>query len=291
MQGRLTRRPSSCRIAAILSACLLAAPAAAQPVAPSPSPEGLPLWEVGAGAGGGWLPHYPAAGQGGFRGLALPYVIYRGDVLRIGEEGFARGRVVDTDRFEFDISLDGSFDAESEDNRARRGMPDLDFLAEAGPQLIWKLHRAEGERLDLALQARAVLSTDFSSLERRGFTAQLRLSYRDEDLLGPRLGVIAGGGPIFATERLHDYFYQVDPAFAAPGRPAYDARGGYMGSEFFVGVVHRMTDRITLYAGGQAGLYAGAANAGSPLHRRDLTGAALAGITWSFWRSAARAPR
>jgi len=38
-------------------------------------------------------------------------------------------------------------------------------------------------------------------------------------------------GPLFATEKYHDYYYEVAPQFSIPGsRPAYDARGGYSGT-------------------------------------------------------------
>lgn len=37
---------------------------------------------------------------------------------------------------EFDISFDGLFPADSDENDDRKGMPDLDFLFEVGPQLI-----------------------------------------------------------------------------------------------------------------------------------------------------------
>ncbi len=251
--------------------------------------DGRPLWEAGVGGGGGWLPHYPASDEGGFRGLAAPYVIYRGEIFRVGDDGIARSRVVNTSLFELDISLDGSFDAESDENDARRGMPDLDFLAEIGPQLVLKLHRSEREELDVALQVRAAFSTDFSSLDDRGFVYQLRASYETRGLFGGDVGLVLSGGPIFATERLHDYFYQVDSGFAAPGRPAFDAQGGYVGTEAFLGTYYALSEQLTLYAGAQLGLYAGAENADSPLFREDFTAGVLAGFTWSFWRSERRA--
>ena len=37
-------------------------------------------------------------------------------------------------------------------------------------------------------------------------------------------------GPLFADARYHSYFYGVDPAYATPSRPAYQARAGYSGS-------------------------------------------------------------
>lgn len=252
------------------------------------SSEGRPLWEVGVGGGGGWLPHYPASDEGSFRGLGAPYLIYRGEIFRVGDDGIARGRVVNTNLFELDISLDGSFDAESDENEARRGMPDLDFLAEVGPQLLFKLHRSEAQEFDIAVQARAAFSTDFSSVDYRGLVYQVRASYEARGLFGGDVGVVLSGGPIFATERLHDYFYEVDPRFAAAVRPAYGAKGGYIGTEAFLATYSLVSERLTLYAGAQLGLYSGAENADSPLFREEFTAGVLAGFTWSFWQSERR---
>ncbi|MFM2044626.1 MAG: hypothetical protein RLY86_3202 [Pseudomonadota bacterium] len=280
-------------LSAVLSGAIHTYPADAaqpgRPVDPAATDDAtLPLWEVGVGAGGGWLPHYPGSDEGSLRAIGAPYVIYRGDVFRVGDEGIARGRVVNTRLIEFDISLDGSFDAESDDNDARRGMPDLDFLAELGPQLIVKLHRSAAEEVDLAVQARAVLSSDLSNLNYRGLVYQVRLSYESQDFLGSGIGLVANAGPIFATGRLHDYFYAVDPAHATAERPAYDADGGYIGTEAFLGTFYKATDQLTLYAGAQVGIYSGAANKDSPLFREDLTAGILAGFTWSFWQSERR---
>ncbi len=38
-------------------------------------------------------------------------------------------------------------------------------------------------------------------------------------------------GPIFGDQTYHNYYYQVDKAFATPDRPAYSAQGGYGGMQ------------------------------------------------------------
>ncbi|MEW5208183.1 MipA/OmpV family protein, partial [Bacillus cereus] len=44
----------------------------------------------------------------------------------------------------------------------------------------------------------------------------------------------AQAGPLFADRRYHDYFYTVAAQFATPERPAYQATGGYSGTEILV---------------------------------------------------------
>jgi MipA family protein len=120
--------------------------------------DGRPLWEVGVAGVGGYVADYPGAEQSRFRGLPLPYFIYCGEVLRAGDGGLLRGRYDLSDRLEIDLSFDGSLNADSDDNTLRRGMPDLDFLAEIGPQLKWTAWRNDQRTFTLNLPVRAVLS-------------------------------------------------------------------------------------------------------------------------------------
>ena len=132
--------------------------------------EQKPLFELGVAGGVGYVPDYPAAGQNHFNGIALPFPIYRGDFIRSDSKGLLRGRLIHSQNFELDVSFSGSLDADSDDNDARRGMPDLDYMAEVGPRLQWTFARAaRWARMDLELPVRAVFSTDFSSVEHRGF--------------------------------------------------------------------------------------------------------------------------
>src|SRR5690606_11938011 len=85
-----------------------------------------PLWELGFGAGVMHVPDYPGAGEGRFRGIALPYMIYRGDILRIGGGEAVQVMAAETERFELSMDFDAAFDLNSEDNARRQGMPDLD---------------------------------------------------------------------------------------------------------------------------------------------------------------------
>ena len=164
----LGRHAKSVPCAAALSA-LVVALGAETAAAPDSQPDAKPLFELGVAGGGGYLPDYPAAGQSHFQGLVLPYLAYRGAIVRSDEKGILRGRIVRSDRFELDLSLAGSFAAESDDNDARRGLPDLDYLGEVGPRLQITLARAARDaKIELELPVRAVLSTDFSDLRPAG---------------------------------------------------------------------------------------------------------------------------
>jgi len=251
--------------------------------------DGKPLWEVGVGAFTGWLPDYPAAGQNTVRVIAAPYVIYRGDFLRVGGEenrGAVSGRFFKSDRFEFDLTLSAAFPVDSGSNNARRDMPDLDFLFGIGPQLRFKLINEPGHsNLNFNVQVRAVYSTDFSSIDSRGYVFNPKLNYARQHVSDLDLNIFTSVGPIFATEKLMDYFYEVAPEFVTPTRPAYDADAGYLGSNITLGVSKRFNNRFRLVLGTRLGIYTGATNDDSPLFKDELNVGVFTAFAWSFSQS------
>lgn len=84
----------------------------------APTAGTAPLWEVGIAGGGVYSADYPAADERSVRGHGLPYVIYRGDILRLGQDGLAGDPSVDGGFLEFDIVIDASFDVDADGNRA-----------------------------------------------------------------------------------------------------------------------------------------------------------------------------
>lgn len=269
----------------LLPAILLATSVRAEPPM-----EELPLWELGFGAGALHTPDYPSSSERRTRALALPYVVYRGDVLRIGDGQAARAVAAESSRFELSMSFDAAFDARSDRNERREGMPDLDFLFEVGPQLRLKLDRYEfaddsyGE-LDLALQARAAFSTDFKGVDHQGYVAEPMLRYRHWGLLWPQLEANVSLRPIWADRQLHDFFYGVAPEFATADRPAYDADQGYFGTQLSLFARWNFTDRFQVFGGTQIISHQGAANRDSPLFEKDYTVNFGGGFIWSVFDS------
>jgi MipA family protein len=296
--------------AGLLLACLLlVAPAAAEEAAPpEPAPpkptsaaaeEGPPerdrtepLWEIGVVGGGGWLPDYPAASQNHWRGIALPYAIYRGDFLQVGERGIVRGLFLDLRNVELDLSADAAFPVDSSDNRAREGMSDLDTLFEIGPKLIYKfLPRGSGQELDLSVATRAVLSTDIVNWRYQGFVVNPGLAWRDARFLNGDLSLVASLNPLFGFDGLNRYFYQVSPRDARPNRPQYSAEPGYIGTELTLGASWSPFERVRLFGGIVPGYYKGSANEDSPLYRDNFTIAVGGGLRVALFESERRVPR
>ncbi len=259
---------------------------------PEPGEEGreLPLWELGFGAGTLYGPDYPASSESHLRGLALPYIIYRGDIFRIGDGQTARAVAYESSRLELDLSFAAAFDAKSDDNEMRIGMDDLDFMFQIGPQAT--IHLLEHDYADdsrgellLALQARSVFSSDLSRIDQRGYVFEPMLRYRHSDFLVPKLDFTVSLRPMWATARLHSYFYDVDPEFVRPDREAYVADGGYFGTGLNFYANYRINDQFSTFFGIQTTSHHGAANRDSPLHEKDFTAAFGAGFVWSLFSS------
>lgn len=248
-----------------------------------------PLWELCVGGVGAYSPDYPAADKNSLNGIVLPYVIYRGDILRLGTDSIAKGVFIDNDYTELNVSLAASFNANSHDNDARRGMPDLDYLAEIGPQLKIKFGELYGGKAELQLPVRAVLSSDFGRVDHRGYLFNPKFSYARKNIFNSGFNMSSSIGSSFATKKLHTYFYRVEPSLATSTRPAYEADGGYLGSAITLGLSYGITDHVRAYVGGHVGYYGGAANEDSPLFRQKVNSSLHVGFTWSIFQSDAHA--
>jgi outer membrane scaffolding protein for murein synthesis (MipA/OmpV family) len=214
-------RPS--HLLALAAASILPGLACAQA---QPTERNLPLWEAGLGAATFSTPAYPGADDRNNRFLALPYLIYRGKIFRADQNGIG-ARLVNDERFEFDIGFAGSLPAHSDDVDARRGMPDLGTLVEFGPRVKYKFaDLGEQGRLRFELPLRAVIEAH-SGLRRQGWTMEPRLVWEKRGEAA-RWTMEAQLGAVFGDERINRYFYEVGPQYATADRPAYKADSGLM---------------------------------------------------------------
>ncbi len=254
--------------------------------------ESKPVWEFGLGGGHFRGFDYPASSDPNNQTLALPYIIYRGPLLRL-TSGRLQAVAFEDPRWKLDLSLGASFSANSEGNSARASMPDLDFLFEIGPRLEYRLMNhswSDGSTSKLSWETylRAVFSTDFSDIAARGFRFSSRLRYRHNKVAGFPVDFFARLGPIWASSRLNDYFYAVPPAFETESRPSFKASGGYLGTELFYGFAIYLKKNFRLILGSVEGFYDGASNEESPLFEVKQSRAYLFGFVWSLKQSKER---
>jgi MipA family protein len=137
----------------------------------------------------------------------------------------------------------------------------------------------------LHLKAKALFSTDFKGVDSHGASFEPEVRWRFERFGGTPAALTLGIQPAWASRELHGHFYDVDVPYVAPGRPAYRARSGYLGTELKLTLSRRVSDSLSWFVAARAMSLHGAANERSPLLLRSTTLDVGAGLLWTPWRS------
>jgi outer membrane protein len=264
-------------LGAAMALAVLALPAAAAELA---------LWEAGLGVAAIDFPDYRGSDERQSFLLPLPYVVYRGEVLKSDRDGL-RGRFFRNDRVDLHLSLNGSIPVDSSDNSARRGMPDIDPALEIGPRLEITLLRDtdRGVAMGLRLPLRTVIATDFSHSHNIGWVFQPQFTVDfNKTWLGEGWNSGFALGPLYGDKRYHNYFYGVAPEFSTAQRPAFNAESGYAGTQLLASLSKRFAS-FWIGAFVRADTLAGATFEASPLIRQKESYAAGIAVTWVLARS------
>jgi outer membrane scaffolding protein for murein synthesis (MipA/OmpV family) len=243
-----------------------------------------PLWEFGLGVGVLTFQDYRGADSTHVYPVPVPYFVYNGKFFKADHDG-VRGRLFNRDDIELNLSVNATTPVRS--NRARNGMPDLKSTVEFGGSLDWHLYKSDDRRVkfDLRMPLRVAYTVE-ARPRAIGYIFEPRFTVDVANLAGIQglnLGMLTG--PLFADRRYNDYFYTVAPQFATALRPAYQARGGYSGTEF----IASLSKRYPPYWVGAYVRYdtlAGAAFAASPLVQINRYWSSGIGIAWMIGKSA-----
>jgi len=242
-----------------------------------------PLWEFGLGAGMFVFNDYRGSNTTHAYPIPVPYFVYRGEIFKSDQEGL-RGRLFHLDRVELNLSISGTTPVRNDS--ARHGMPDLRPTLEMGGSLNVHLWRSSDERfkLDLRLPARAAVTVE-ASPRMIGVFVEPHINLDIAQFRGSegwKLGLLAG--PLFADRLYNDYFYTVSPQYATADRPAYEAHGGYAGTQTLVSLTRR-------FPGHWCGFFVrhdtlgGASFASSPLVKTNSYWSGGFGVIWVIRRS------
>ncbi len=253
------------------------------------------LWEFRLAAFGRYAPVYPGSAESDLTILPIPIPLYRGSFLNFGEnlDQVARGEIIETRRVRLGVDLDFTFGEDSDEIAVRQAMPDLDFMLEIGPELEIKLDNrtpTQGELL-LALQLRAGISFDGVDPTSRGLLFSPELEYRRDQVFGGDNLLSLRFKPSWASEDFMDYYYEVEPQFATPERPAFDSTSGYVGSRLTAALTRQINERLVFGISASYWLNSGAENELSPLHLDDSGASIQAAFIWKLWESERRSRR
>jgi outer membrane scaffolding protein for murein synthesis (MipA/OmpV family) len=269
------------------------AQAQTQPPAPAAAPEKtslpeppktveLPLWEFGLGIGAVSFRDYRGSDTTHAYPVPVPYFIYRGQYLQADRSGL-KSKLLHQDRVELNVSLNATTPVRN--NATREGMPQLRSTVEIGPALevhVWR-SKSEDVRFDVRLPVRAAFAVGRPGYIGWFFTPNVNVDILNAGgFAGWNLGLLTG--PLFATRRYNDYYYSVSPQYATPDRPAYQASGGYAGTQ----VLASLTKRYPKFWTGAYVRYdtlGGASFENSPLVKSANYWSAGIGIAWMIGHS------
>ncbi len=251
----------------------------------APDSEKKPKYEAGIALGAFYLPDYPGADESRDRYFGAPFVFYRGEIFRADRDGGVRSRIINKEKTEFDFSIQAAFPTNSEDNEARQGMEDLDWIGEIGPRFVYHFKRSKIYDLALKLPVRYVFSTDLSDWAERGFTFNPQLMYKYYLNSKRDMYVTTKIEGTWATKKLMDYFYEVDENDATADRPEYNAQSGYMATTAGISLTKNIDDKFFIFTSISLNYYQDAANKRSPLLKDETTESYSAGFAWAFYQS------
>ena len=257
---------------------------APQPPAPqAQATQKLPLWELGLGVGGIGFRDYRGSDTTHAYPVPIGYFLYRGRYLQTDRSGL-KTKLPIGDRLELNVSLNATTPVRS--NATRAGMPDLRTTVEIGPALevhVWR-SASERMRLDVRLPIRAGFAVGSPGYIGWFSNPNINLDVADAaGVHGLHLGLLTG--PLFAASRYDAYYYSVAPQYATLDRPAYQATGGYAGSQ----VLAALSKRYPKFWAGAYVRYdtlAGASFESSPLVKSRSYWSAGLGVAWMINHSA-----
>lgn len=183
-------------------------------------------WELGLGVGAVSGPDYRGSDE--YRDFIspIPYVVYRGKIIRSDREGI-RGNFLRTDRYEFTLSASASITPDADKNTLREGMPDLGSTLELGPSFTINLTGTDfSQGWHLQIPWRAVFAIGADESGYIGSIFQPQIVYRNklsDWTFTYRAGIT------FASNDYHDYYYKVKQDYVTETRDYFDASGGYSG--------------------------------------------------------------
>lgn len=247
-----------------------------------------PLWELGLFNGIARIPHYPGSDEYELYALPLPYLIYRGKIIQSDKYGI-KGIFLKTKHLESSLSFYGNPPVGG-DNRARKGMPDLDALFEIGPAIKWFFKdRGSLDSLYLSIALRGVSSANFDSgigLAYQGLHGGVNLIYSNRSLFAQsNLDFDLNVGVDFADYDFNSYFYDVSSNYVLPERGSYESNSGYAGFSVSASVQKKISRNVSLGGYSRWDNISGAVFDDSPLVRQKNNFVIGCALIWKIAES------
>jgi len=185
---------------------------------------------LGVGIGDMYYPDYLGSDHTNNMVIPFPFIDYHSKKLDIDQDGIKQ-QLFAIDGLSARVSMSGSLPVTS--SGAREGMANLDPAGEIGPALVYKFYEKSGLSLKLDIPIRAVVSSDWKSIDYRGYKIDPRIAI-DYNINGYLWQFQTGG--VWADSKYNNYIYGIDSSDVIEGRAEYKAKAGYLGYKTSFGI-------------------------------------------------------
>ena len=243
--------------------------------------------DLGVGYGTGSVPHYPASNQNQNESLLLPIIIYKGDVLKSDREDGTRIELFKSLELDINLSFGATFSSDSSENEARKYMPNLNYTLETGPAIYFKFWSIpDYGSLRLQIPVRLTFETNFKTTSFLGFVFEPELRFQRLNFLISNLRSSTSVASEFFSQRVANYFYEVEPQYATAERPAYTAKEGLSAFKLSQNFVYEY-DEFSFILGTAYSNFSYSANKNSPLFKSVHNQSYFVAVAWLFYKSGA----
>lgn len=203
------------------------------------APQKTSSYSLGIGISMMTIDDYIGADESQFYILPTPYIFYQSDSLIIDQNAFT-GDLFENKRWHLAVDAAGSIPVNSDKNKARKGMDDLNWVGELGPSLEYYFagNSRSKNRIYVDFSIRKAINTDFKQISDTGWTGQVSLNNKyqfNTGFLGGETIVDSTVALLFHSDKYAQYFYSVTEAESNATRAEYSAQGGYAGARLSLG--------------------------------------------------------
>lgn len=227
--------------------------------------------------------HYRGSDQSKLWLFPIPYFTYTSKRIE-AEPSFIRGLIFHSKWFSFKLSLVPGLNVQSKGNRAREGMPTLDYTVEVGPMAVFHLWHQEGGHLFINFEwpFRESFATDLTYIKPAGFITVPYLNIiHSPDPKAWNWKSEFSISPMYADKKYHQRYYGVDREFVRTGRPFYQAKGGYSGFQTAL-VLNKRLEHVVILPFIRWDYLKGAIFEDSPLVKTKNYFLGGVGVFWMF---------
>lgn len=171
--------------------------------------------------------------------LPVPYIYYQSEKFTVDRNAF-EGDIFTNSRWHLALDAAGSIPVDSDKNKARKGMQDLNWIGELGPSIEYYLsgQSRSAKNVYIDFSVHKAIATNFSNVADVGWTSKLSLhkSYPLKSLfLGGETKIDSALSALAYSDKYSQYFYSISADEQTDVRKSYRAKGGYAGLRFSLG--------------------------------------------------------